>query len=457
MRATPRALPAGPLIAFYGDDFTGSAAVMEVLTFAGLDTVLFVAPPTAERLVAFDGYRGVGIAGTARSRTPAWMARKLPSIFTALAGLGAPVIQYKLCSTLDSSPVLGSIGKAAEIGIALFGGLWHPILAAAPAIGRYQAFGHFFALAEGTPYRLDRHPTMSRHPATPIDEADVRLHLGRQTREPVGLIDLLALKSGEGARRLGEEAKRARLIALDVIDEETLGQAGRLIWEEGGDRIFALASQGLEYALLAYWQEAGLLERAGAPPRANPVEQIVAVSGSCSSVTAGQIDWAAAHGFDQVAVDATMAVDSRRWEAEIGRASEEGLRVLSSGKSPILHTASGPEDPAVARFRTAVEASKADPAIVNVRIGHGLGTAVERLLAASGVRRAAIAGGDTSSHATLALDVHALTASAQVCAGGSLLQVHSDGPAMRGVEVALKGGQMGPRDYFGRVRQGGSA
>jgi uncharacterized protein YgbK (DUF1537 family) len=452
---TPRALPAGPLIAFYGDDFTGSAAVMEVLTFAGLDTVLFLAAPTAEQLAAFDGYRGVGIAGTARSQTPAWMERELPPVYEALARLGAPVIQYKICSTLDSSPVLGSIGKAAEIGMAVFGGGWHPILPAAPAIGRYQAFGHFFALAEGTPYRLDRHPTMSRHPATPIDESDVRLHLGRQTTEPVGLIDLLALKSGEGACRLREEAKRARLIALDVIDEETLSQAGRLIWEEGGDRIFALASQGLEHALLAYWQEAGLLEPAGAPPRANPVEQIVAVSGSCSSVTAGQIDWAAAHGFDRVAVDATGAVDARAWEAELSRASDEGLRVLSSGRSPILHTASGPDDPAVARFRTAVEASPADPAVVNARIGHGLGTAVQRLLATGGVRRAAIAGGDTSSHATLALDVHALTACALVCTGGSLLQVHSDGPAMRGVEVALKGGQMGPRDYFSRVRQGG--
>ena len=35
-------LPDGLLVAFYGDDFTGSAATMEVLTFAGLPTVLFL-------------------------------------------------------------------------------------------------------------------------------------------------------------------------------------------------------------------------------------------------------------------------------------------------------------------------------------------------------------------------------------------------------------------------------
>ncbi len=39
-------LPDGRLVAFYGDDFTGSAAVMEVLTFAGLPTVLFLDTPT---------------------------------------------------------------------------------------------------------------------------------------------------------------------------------------------------------------------------------------------------------------------------------------------------------------------------------------------------------------------------------------------------------------------------
>ena len=41
--SAPRALPDGPLVAFYGDDFTGSSAAMEALAFAGLETVLFLA------------------------------------------------------------------------------------------------------------------------------------------------------------------------------------------------------------------------------------------------------------------------------------------------------------------------------------------------------------------------------------------------------------------------------
>ena len=40
-------LPEGVLLAFYGDDFTGSSAVMEVMTFAGLPAVMFVESPNS--------------------------------------------------------------------------------------------------------------------------------------------------------------------------------------------------------------------------------------------------------------------------------------------------------------------------------------------------------------------------------------------------------------------------
>ena len=70
-----------------------------------------------------------------------------------------------------------------------------------------------FALAQGKGYRLDRHPTMSRHPVTPMDEADLGRHLARQTGEPIGLIDFVAMKRGQGDARLArEQAKWARLI-----------------------------------------------------------------------------------------------------------------------------------------------------------------------------------------------------------------------------------------------------
>jgi 3-oxoisoapionate kinase len=167
-------LPAGVLVAFYGDDFTGSSAVMEVMTFAGLPAVMFVETPTSEQLERFRSYRAIGIAGVARAMPPSWMDAHLPGAFRALAALKAPVTHYKICSTLDSSPAVGSIGRAIDIGASIFGetpGLanWQPLVVAAPAIGRYQAFGNLFAASGDGVYRLDRHPVMQRHPVTPMD------------------------------------------------------------------------------------------------------------------------------------------------------------------------------------------------------------------------------------------------------------------------------------------------
>ena len=97
----PTGLPAGVLVAFYGDDFTGSSAVMEVMTFAGLPAVMFVETPTSEQLERFRSYRAIGIAGVARAMPPSWMDAHLPGAFRALAEYKAPVMHYKICSTLE--------------------------------------------------------------------------------------------------------------------------------------------------------------------------------------------------------------------------------------------------------------------------------------------------------------------------------------------------------------------
>ena len=258
-------LPAGILIAFYGDDFTGSSAVMEVMTFAGLPAVMFVETPTPEQLERFRSYRAIGIAGVARAQPPSWMDAHLPAAFRALAELGAPVTHYKICSTLDSSPTVGSIGRAIDIGAPIFGETpgaanWQPFVVAAPAIGRYQAFGNLFAASGDCVYRLDRHPVMQRHPVTPMDEADVRLHVGKQTSRAIGLIDFAAMKRGAGLKRFDAEVEQGRsLLALDIVDDETLQWVGELMWRQRDRSLFAIGSQGVEYALVAHWRAEGWL------------------------------------------------------------------------------------------------------------------------------------------------------------------------------------------------------
>lgn len=438
-------LPQGRLLAFYGDDFTGSTAVMEAMSFAGLPTVLFLGVPGAEDLQSYGDYAGIGIAGVARSKSPAWMDQHLPPVFDALAQLGAPINHYKVCSTLDSAPHIGSIGKAAELAIPRVGGSWHPILIAAPIIKRYQAFGNLFAIAGGKAYRLDRHPTMSRHPVTPMHEADVTLHIGKQTDLPIGLVDLIALKSGNAA------ATQDHLVAIDCVDEETLKAAGRLIWQNRGDRLFVIGSQGVEYALIAHWQAEGMVPPAPPLPALKPARRIAVVSGSCSPVTAEQIDMALGNGFADLRLDVTKAVDTGAWQRELANMTTRMRTALSEGTDPLVYTARGPDDDQVIALNSAIEVSGVNGDEVHERIGSGLGHLLGQILDGVEMKRAVIAGGDSSGHASLALGIRALTAKAPVAASSMLCAAKR---ADDELELALKGGQMGGPDYFVVARDG---
>ncbi len=447
-------LPDGRLVAFYGDDFTGSSAVMEVLAFNGLPSVLFTGPPSPDELARFAHCRAIGIAGIARSKSPAWMQRELPPLFEGLAALEAPITHYKVCSTFDSAPQVGSIGQAIDLAAPLLGGAWHPLLVAAPAINRYQLFGNLFAKVDGVGYRLDRHPTMSRHPVTPMHEADVRRHLALQTDRRIGLVDYLALTRGRGAQALHDElAQGAGIIALDVIDEASLAAAGRLVWEHHGERLFCVGSQGVEYALIAHWRETGLL--GDAPPRRTADHRrIAAVSGSCSPVTARQIAWARANGFAAIRLDAAAAVDATRWGYALDAAIEEARIVLQAGMCPLVFTADGPDDPSVPALADAIATAGAVTEDVNARIGHGLGAILKALVTTADIRRVAIAGGDTSGHALAGLEITALEAEVELAPACAISRAWSRDARLDGLEVALKGGQMGPVDFFGLIERG---
>jgi uncharacterized protein YgbK (DUF1537 family) len=71
------------------------------------------------------------------------------------------------------------------------------------------------------------------------------------------------------------------------------------------------------------------------------------------------------------------------------------------------------------------------------------------------VRRAGVAGGDSSSLAAQALGGWALSPAGTLAPGVPLTRLHSDAPRLDGLELMLKGGQMGPQDLFERLVRGG--
>ena len=426
------------LLAFYGDDFTGSTDALEFMCRAGAKTVLFIDPPTKEQLAAYPGLDAFGIAGKTRSLSPDEMKNTLLPVFEKLKSSGVRHVHYKVCSTFDSSPAIGSIGKAIDAGSTIFNNPVIPVLGGMPALGRYCLFGNLFAQmgigSNGKIYRLDRHPSMSKHPATPADESDLRLHLGKQTDKKIGLIDVLQLN--QQSDKWKDAIPNEQVILIDVLNEEQLLKIGEWIDKQynGKDPLFSVGSSGIEMALGNYWnhdQRLTPVQEWKHPGQGSP---LLVLSGSCSPVTAAQIAWAKANGFEEVELDATQICnDDIVSETTIDKVNE----LLQQQKNVIVHT--GP---------------KQSQNLSSEKLGTALGVIASEAAKVSLVKRVVITGGDTSSYAARAMEIEAVEMIAPLVSGAPLCNAISKNKAINGLEVNFKGGQVGGENYFGVMMKG---
>ncbi len=451
------------LLTFYGDDFTGSTDVMEVLEWAGVPSLLFLEPPTLELLqMRFPDVRAVGVAGVSRSMSPAQMDTDLPPIFTALKTLEAPLFHYKICSTFDSSPTIGSIGHATEIGLGVFGEQVVPLIVGAPFLRRYVAFSNLFARVDDVTYRLDRHPTMSKHPLTPMNEADLRGHLAQQTSRRIAAVNILHLDQPVDTRRAyyqGLQDTGAEIVVFDTIDDDHLRAIGDLLANTanahtGDQPSLVVGSSGVEKALTLHWRSTGALDEPRTPAAAGAVRQLIVVSGSAAPATAGQIQWAGENGFVLMRLNSARLVDPAFAESEREAAVNEALQHLSAGASVVLYSACGPDDPHIAETKAHLKALALDPQTVGARLGTQQGMILRALLEKTGLHRAVVTGGDTCGYAARQLGIYALSAVMPVAPGAPLCRGYSADPAFDGLQISLKAGQVGKVDYFGSILHG---
>jgi 3-oxoisoapionate kinase len=446
------------MLTFYGDDFTGSTDAMESLVLGGVPCVLFLTPPTPEFVrERFPDAHAIGVAGVSRSLSPAQMNTELPPQFEALKALGAPLFHYKICSTFDSSPKIGSLGAAIEIGQRIFGTRTVPLMVGAPALKRYVTFGNLYAAFGGDTYRIDRHPTMSKHPITPMHEADLRLHLAAQTESRIGSIDLLALQLELSPllEHYRQQAHQFDVLLFDTVDEADLLKIGQLLATLQRDApLFAVGSSGIEYALTACWQRDGVIETPPALPSPGPVDQLLVMSGSAAPQTSAQITWALENGFHGIRLDSAGLTDPQYAGSVSQSAVAEAEIALRAGKNVILYSAIGPADPSIEETRTRMTALDLDPATIGTLLGAQQGQIVRTLLDRIGLRRVCVVGGDTCGHAARQLDIYALEIVIPIAPGSPLCRAHSTNPTFDGLEISLKSGQVGKPDYFGSILRG---
>ena len=450
-------------LAFYGDDFTGSTDALEVLAFAGLRCALFLKPPNLDTLSALGPFDAIGVAGDSRSLSPVEMEAQLPSVLAALSALPLPMVHYKVCSTFDSSPQVGCIGKVMDLARAAFGDGPIPIVAGTPALGRYCAFGNLFARSgtDGLVHRLDRHPIMSHHPVTPMAEADLAVHLAAQTRQTITRFTLPLFAAGRAVM----DSELSRItgggILFDGTESNHMTEVGRQLERLCADRhhpLFCVGSSGLEYAMTQWWQEWGRPAPVDTAAFAQfeGVDQVFGVSGSASPLSAMQIDAAIAHGFIDLPVDARALVAGEG--AHLHNLIASIVTALRAGHSVMVHTARGPADARIAAMTAALAAQGMDEAsakhTAGRRLAQRLGQVVDGVLREVPVRRLLLSGGDTASHVTQHLAPDALTVAARLAPGAPLCRVLSDRPHLASLQIALKGGQMGQADYFIRALRG---
>ncbi|MGD9633594.1 MAG: four-carbon acid sugar kinase family protein [Pirellulales bacterium] len=444
------------LLGYYGDDFTGSTDVLEALTTSGVPTALFTEPPSPDLLSRFPHVKAIGIAGNSRTMSPAQMDAVLPAAFKTLRDLNPAIVHYKTCSTFDSSPVFGSIGRAIEIGQRVFQNRVTPLVVGSPNLQRFCVFGNLFARSglDSPVHRLDRHPTMSYHPVTPMMEADLRLHLREQTPQPVSLVDVLTLDRGKAAVNAVVDESAGRIVLYDTLTSGHLSTIGESIWQiqqAEGKPYFVAGSSGIESALTAHWREVGIAEsesKGFAPPRS--VAHALMISGSCSPVTERQIAWATAHGVMEVPLDAAQLLNSPAPESEISAVARRIAALLDAGRSVVAHTCRGPGDE---RIRAAKQAGPS--ALCGDALGVILGRILARVLDLRLVERVAVAGGDTSGAVARAVGISALEMIGPLAPGAPLCVAHSRSGAVAGVEFTFKGGQVGHDDFFAALLAGG--
>lgn len=455
--------PESVLISFYGDDFTGTTATAETLMQSGLPAVIFTEPPSLSYLQEhFPGVRAVGISGIARTLPADRLQQILEPIFLTLKSYRSLIYFYKVCSTFDSSAKVGSIGKAIELGIKLFSPDFVPVFPAAPRLKRFTVFGnHFAAMGDGDIFRLDRHPSISNHPVTPMKDADLGRHLARQTRLKIGLVNILDIEAGVqriNARIDAHIAAGSPIILFDCLSDEHLNTICQTVFDRchKNNPGFFVGSQEMGYGLVKALARQKLVPD-GVPAKTKITKgsdkgPILVISGSCAIVNGDQIKWAKAHGFADAAVRAENLLDSEKKETEKEKIVIAASRALAAGRSVIVHTVAGPEDERIGAMKTKAGELSLPETEANQILGIGLGDIAQEILRRSDVNRMVVAGGDTTGRIQRFLQIKALQVAKPIGIGAPLCYVYSERPKINGLEVAFKGGQVGEPDYFHQVQ-----
>jgi uncharacterized protein YgbK (DUF1537 family) len=411
------------LVGCIADDLTGATDVAVTFSREGLSVIQVNGVPDGNLAVA--PAEAIVVALKSRTLAAADAVAQSRAALVWLRARGAQRIYFKVCSTFDSTPA-GNIGPVADALAEATGAPLNVVTPAYPRNARTVYQGHLFvgeALLSDTGMRT--------HPLTPMTDSNLVRVLGAQTPHRVGLLPCTTVARGAqavAARLAALAGEGCRHVIADAIDDahlQALGSALQPQWLATGG---AGLAAGLAAALRT--QARGCASTAIDWPRGPGV----ILAGSCSTATLGQLAALGATVPRRQLDPLALARDA----GETAAAIEWAKRHL--GDQPVLLYASAPPE----------QVAAAQAALGRERAARLVEDALRRIaieLAAAGVCRFVVAGGETSGAVVEALGVRALAIGPEIAPGVPWTRAADGKP----YALALKSGNFGGPDFFTRA------
>lgn len=394
-------------IGVIADDFTGASDIALTLAEAGMSVAQFIGTPQKPAQAALDA----GVIALKSRTAPVEIAIAHSKAACAwLLEQGCTQIVFKVCSTFDSTPN-GNIGQVLDALAEQMGVESTIVCPAFPENGRSVYQGHLFVndvlLSESG---------MQDHPLTPMNDPDLRRVLAAQSSREVGHIAAQVVSKGAEYISAAMQQHAAHFIVDAIQDQDlmTIGAAAKTV---------PLLCGGSGIAL-------GLPRNFGATAATPSWKGVhgkgVVLSGSCSQTTRTQVATfkETAPSFAITAQDAVLGTATADSIADWVMAQTGDALVYSSADPDIIRDAQRQfgQDKAA----HAIEALFAELAAT---------------LAARGMTRLVVAGGETSGSVVSGLGATELAIGPRLTAGVPMCRSGD-------IALALKSGNFGGPDFF---------
>ncbi|HEX8338154.1 MAG TPA: 3-oxo-tetronate kinase [Pyrinomonadaceae bacterium] len=423
------------------DDDTGASDLAGMLAGQGLRTLLVIDLPDPSRFEEWSaGQHAVVMAEGTRNLAAEEARARTRSALRLLKSRDPRAFQLKYCSTFDSTPE-GNIGPAIDAALEELGEEFTVALPALPVNGRTTYRGHHFVHG-----RLLSDSPMREHPLTPMTDADLVRHLGRQITRRVGLAPYEWVEAGAEELTRGFEQLRAdgvRVALLDCLNDAHV----RTVCRASADLRLVTGSSAFGQGLPAVWRERGWVEEFDARTATLPCSNTegrgrLVVAGSCSVATRAQNRRFESDGAPAFRVEPRALLSEDAARAPL----VERVRAhLDAGRDCLLYTTDEPAE--VARVQEWAAGEGMDVPALGRRLAHALADLVEEILEGVEAGGLVFAGGETSGALCRRLDLGALRVGRNIEPGVPLC--HSLG--RHRLPVVLKSGNFGGEDFYARA------